>query len=71
MDLIKRRPPLRRRRWRSKNGLMVPTGEAVAEALQAIPTGMPWAWAALRVLPTVRGGLADLPDDWPCPAPFA
>ncbi len=35
--------------------MLVPTGEAVAEALQSIPDGTPWAWAALRVLPAVRG----------------
>lgn len=47
--------PIARRRWRSKNGLMVPTAEAVAEALATIPSGAPWAWAALRLMPAVRG----------------
>jgi hypothetical protein len=52
-----------RRRWRSQNGLLVPTGEAVAEALEAVPAGMPWTWAALRVLPTVRGERVQVIDD--------
>jgi hypothetical protein len=47
--------PIARRRWRTKNGLVVPTGEAVAEALSSVPPNAPWAWAALRVLPAVRG----------------
>jgi hypothetical protein len=47
--------PIARRRWRSRNGLLVPTAEAVAEALAAVPPGTPWAWAALRLLPAVRG----------------
>ncbi len=42
---------------------MVPTSEAVAEALATIPEGMPWTWAALRVMPAVRGDrLAVLED---------
>lgn len=42
---------------------MVPTSEAVAEALETIPVGMPWAWAALRVLPAVRGERIQVMDD--------
>lgn len=34
---------------------MVPTSEAVAEAMESIPDGAPWPWAALRVLPAIRG----------------
>lgn len=52
-----------RRRWRRRNGLTVPTAEAMAEALQGIPAGMPWAWAALRVLPAVRGERIQVMDD--------
>lgn len=52
-----------RRRWRRRNGLTVPTAEAMADALQRIPRGMPWAWAALRVLPTVRGERLHVMDD--------
>jgi hypothetical protein len=47
--------PTARRRWRLRNGLIVPTAEAVAEALATVPPGTPWAWAALRLLPAVRG----------------
>lgn len=54
--------PRQPRRWRSKNGLLVPTGEAVAEALAEIPEGPPWAWAALRVLPSIRGTRVPLID---------
>lgn len=43
------------RRWRKRNGLIVPTGEAVAEALATVPKGMPWPWACLRVFPQIRG----------------
>jgi hypothetical protein len=53
----------RRRRWRMRNGLMVPTSEAVAEALETIPDDMPWAWAALRVLPAVRGERIQVIED--------
>lgn len=52
-----------RRRWRHKNGLTVPTAEAMADALQRVPAGMPWAWAALRVLPTVRGERVQVMED--------
>lgn len=34
---------------------MVPTSEAVAEALATVPEGTPWPWACFRVFPTVRG----------------
>lgn len=34
---------------------MVPTAEAIAVALATIPEGEPWEWAALRLLPVVRG----------------
>lgn len=64
MDTIDRRTrPSRRRRWRSSNGLMVPTSEAVAEALDDIPEGLPWAWAALRLLPAVRGERIQVIED--------
>lgn len=53
----------RRRRWRKSNGLMVPTAEAVAEAMDTIPEGMPWAWAALRLLPAVRGERIQVMED--------
>lgn len=42
---------------------MVPTGEAIAEALGTIPDGVPWAWAALRVLPAVRGERIQVLED--------
>ena len=42
---------------------MVATSEAIAEALEAIPEGMPWAWAALRVMPAVRGERIAVVDD--------
>jgi hypothetical protein len=45
----------RPRRYRMRRGLIVPTGEAVAEALASIPAGTPWAWACLRLLPQIRG----------------
>jgi hypothetical protein len=45
------------------NGLMVATSEAMAEALETIPAGMPWAWAALRVMPAVRGERIAVVDD--------
>lgn len=53
----------RQRRWRSQNGLMVPTSEAVAEALMSIPAGAPWTWAALRVLPIIHGRRLQVIDD--------
>jgi hypothetical protein len=34
---------------------MVPTGEAIAEALASIPQDVPWPWACFRVLPMIRG----------------
>lgn len=52
-----------RRRWRSQNGLMVPTAEAVAEALATVPDDAPWAWAALRVLPVIRGERLQVIED--------
>ncbi len=55
MDTLHQPKTTKRRRWRMSNGLMVATSEAMAEALEAIPEGMPWAWAALRVMPAVRG----------------
>src|SRR5687767_6834213 len=55
------RPP--RRRWRARRGLVIPTAEAVAEALETIPEGMPWAWSALRVMPAVRGERIAVLDD--------
>ncbi len=42
---------------------MVPTSEAIAEALATVPEGAPWAWAALRLMPTVRGERVQLIDD--------
>lgn len=57
-----RRTP-RPRRWRSKDGLMVPTAEAVAEALDHIPAEPSWAWATLRVLPTIPGDVVRVLDD--------
>ncbi len=59
----RRARPSRRRRWRNSNGLMVPTAEAVAEAMDGIPEGMPWAWAALRLLPAVRGERIQILED--------
>lgn len=41
----------------------MPTAEAMAEALQRIPRGMPWTWAALRVMPAVRGERIQVMDD--------
>lgn len=35
----------------------------MAEALEAVPRGMPWPWAALRVLPMVRGERLQVLDD--------
>jgi hypothetical protein len=52
-----------RRRWRSRRGLLIPTGEAVAESIATIPNGMPWAWAALRTMPAVRGERIAFLDD--------
>jgi len=64
MDAINlREPKSRRRRWRIRNGLLVPTSEAIAEALETIPDDMPWAWAALRVLPAVRGERIQVIED--------
>jgi hypothetical protein len=34
----------------------------VAEALEGVPTGTPWTWAALRVLPTIRGERVQILD---------
>lgn len=42
---------------------MVPTSEAVAEALESIPDGAPWTWAALRVVPAIRGRRLQVIDD--------
>ena len=53
----------RQRRWRNQNGLMVPTSEAVAEALTTIPHEAPWTWAALRVLPAIRGRRVQVIED--------
>jgi hypothetical protein len=39
---------------------MVPTAEAVAEALDSIPAEPPWTWAALRVMPTIPGDVVRL-----------
>jgi len=52
-----------RRRWRTKNGLTVPTAEAVAEALETVPPEAPWTWAALRILPAVRGDRIQMLDE--------
>lgn len=41
----------------------MPTSEAVAEALESIPDEAPWAWAALRVLPVIRGRRVQVIDD--------
>lgn len=53
----------RPRRFRTKNGLVVPTAEAIAEALRQIPAEPPWAWAALRVMPTIPGDIVQVLDD--------
>ena len=42
---------------------MVPTAEAVAEALATVPEDAPWAWAALRVLPVIRGDRLQVIED--------
>jgi hypothetical protein len=64
MSAIGRTPARRyRRRWRNKNGLMVPTAEAVAEALATVPDDVPWTWAALRVLPVIQGDRLQVIDD--------
>jgi len=42
---------------------MIPTSEAIAEALETIPDDMPWAWAALRVFPAVRGERIQVIED--------
>lgn len=42
---------------------MVPTAEAVAEALATVPDDAPWAWAALRVLPVIRGERLQVVED--------
>lgn len=42
---------------------MVPTAEAVSEALDTIPVEPPWAWAALRVLPTIPGDVVRVLDE--------
>jgi hypothetical protein len=55
IDRITDAPRTARRRWRSRRGLLVPTGEAVAEALATIPPEVPWPWACFRVVPTIRG----------------
>lgn len=55
--------PRQPRRWRARNGLIVATAEAMAEALETIPEGMPWAWAALRVIPVVKGVRIQVMDD--------
>ena len=39
---------------------MVPTAQAVAEALDGIPAEPPWTWAALRVMPTIPGDVVRL-----------
>ena len=53
----------RPRRWRAQNGLLVPTAEAVAEALDTVPPEPPWTWAALRVMPTIPGDIVHVLDD--------
>lgn len=55
--------PRQPRRWRARNGLIVATAEAMAEAMETIPEGMPWAWAALRVIPVVKGVRIQVMDD--------
>lgn len=42
---------------------MVPTAEAVAEALATVPDDAPWTWAALRVLPVIRGDRLQVIED--------
>jgi hypothetical protein len=42
---------------------MVPTAEAVAEALATVPDDAPWAWAALRVPPVIRGDRLQVIED--------
>jgi hypothetical protein len=42
---------------------MVPTAEAVAEALASVPDETPWTWAALRVLPLLRGDRLQVIED--------
>ena len=62
MTIISGRRTPRPRRFRASNGLIIPTAEAVAEALDGIPAEPPWAWAALRVLPTIPGDVVQLLD---------
>jgi hypothetical protein len=42
---------------------MVPTAEAIAEVLDQIPAEPAWAWAALRILPTIPGDVVRVLDD--------
>ena len=63
MTIIPGKRTPRPRRWRSKNGLLVPTAEAVAEALDQVPAEKPWAWAALRLMPTIPGDVVRVFDD--------
>lgn len=63
MTIIPGKRTPRPRRWRSKNGLVVPTSEAVAEALDQVPAEAPWAWAALRLMPTIPGDVVRVFDE--------
>ncbi len=63
MTIIPGRRTPRPRRFRAKNGLVVPTAEAVAEALDEVPAEPPWAWAALRVMPTIPGDVVRVLED--------
>ena len=65
MSITSRLPTRARspRRWRNKNGLVIPTSEAIAEAMASVPDGPPWTWAALRVMPSIRGLRVPLIDN--------
>jgi hypothetical protein len=63
MTIIPGKRTPRPRRFRAKNGLVVPTAEAVSEALDQVPPHAPWAWGALRVMPTIPGDIVRVFDD--------
>lgn len=43
------------RRWRVKDGVVIPTAEAMALDLERMPAGLPWEWASERLVAVVRG----------------
>lgn len=63
MTIIPGKRTPRPRRFRARNGLVVPTAEAVAEALDQVPAHAPWAWAALRIMPAIPGDIVRVFDD--------